>query len=404
MYNLLATPKGRKILFAVLYFSEGAPIGFLWWAFPTYLRTIGVEVETITLFTSVLAIPWSIKFLWSPFIDRCKRIKGIILAAQGIMIITLIPLMLLHPIEQAKLLLLILICHALAASTQDAAIDALCIRYTPKDEFIQMNAWMQGGILTGRAVFGGGALFFISPGDNFTALTLLIAAISIPAIILCSIRELENDRQEFILPTEHLSLLRQLCNLVKSNSMRRTLCFALISGAAFESVGAVAGPFLIDSGFSKETVGAFFSLPVVFCMLVGTSLSALCFRGVSSQVALRWALISMVSAVILMALSAQSDLNGETYLPLISLAILYITVGLFTTSSYSYFMSRTEKSSGATEFSALMATTNMCEIGSTMIIGRLIPLLGYGLSFFVMALVSLCSLGVLSKNEQKQER
>ncbi len=117
----------------------------IWWAFPTYLRSEGVSVDTITTFTSLLAIPWSIKFIWSPFIDRCIRIKKIILTAQFVMISALIPVAILDPINQTKLLLFTLIIHAITASTQDAAIDALCIRITPKEEMTEINAWMQGG-------------------------------------------------------------------------------------------------------------------------------------------------------------------------------------------------------------------------------------------------------------------
>ena len=31
-------------LFTLLYFSEGAPIGFIWWALPSMLRTRGLEI------------------------------------------------------------------------------------------------------------------------------------------------------------------------------------------------------------------------------------------------------------------------------------------------------------------------------------------------------------------------
>ncbi len=63
--DLLATPTRRKVLFAALYLSEGAPIGFIWWALPTRLRMAGVTVEQITLLTAVLVLPWAFKFLWA---------------------------------------------------------------------------------------------------------------------------------------------------------------------------------------------------------------------------------------------------------------------------------------------------------------------------------------------------
>ena len=56
--DLLQTSTGRKVLFASLYLSEGAPIGFIWWALPTKLRMEGYPVDEITKFTSILVLPW----------------------------------------------------------------------------------------------------------------------------------------------------------------------------------------------------------------------------------------------------------------------------------------------------------------------------------------------------------
>ena len=46
--NLLQHNSTRTALFTLLYFSEGAPIGLIWWALPTLLRTQDVAVEKIT--------------------------------------------------------------------------------------------------------------------------------------------------------------------------------------------------------------------------------------------------------------------------------------------------------------------------------------------------------------------
>jgi hypothetical protein len=67
--DFLAIPLRRKLLFACLYLSEGAPIGFIWLALPTRLRAGGVAVEQITWLTAVLVLPWTFKFLGVPLVD-----------------------------------------------------------------------------------------------------------------------------------------------------------------------------------------------------------------------------------------------------------------------------------------------------------------------------------------------
>ena len=64
-----------KLLFAACYFSEGAPIGFIWWALPTKLHAAGVSVETTASISALLVLPWVFKFLWAPIIDICRSAR-----------------------------------------------------------------------------------------------------------------------------------------------------------------------------------------------------------------------------------------------------------------------------------------------------------------------------------------
>lgn len=70
--DLTATTRGRRWLFGVLYFSEGAPIGFVWWALPTVLAAGGEAIDAITAFTAMLVWPWALKFLWAPLVDALR--------------------------------------------------------------------------------------------------------------------------------------------------------------------------------------------------------------------------------------------------------------------------------------------------------------------------------------------
>ena len=87
--NFFDTPTRRKILFASLYLSEGAPIGFIWLALPTRLRAHDVPVEQITWLAAVLVLPWTFKFTWAPLVDLLRSrhwtLRHWIVAAQTVM-------------------------------------------------------------------------------------------------------------------------------------------------------------------------------------------------------------------------------------------------------------------------------------------------------------------------------
>ncbi len=59
----------RLGLLGALYLSQGLPYGFQTQALPSMLRTLGLSLPEIGA-TSLLALPWALKFLWAPLVDR----------------------------------------------------------------------------------------------------------------------------------------------------------------------------------------------------------------------------------------------------------------------------------------------------------------------------------------------
>ena len=59
----------RTASVALLSFSSGMPLGLVWYAIPDWMRSIGVDIRVVGLFTLAQA-PWAFKVLWSPLMDR----------------------------------------------------------------------------------------------------------------------------------------------------------------------------------------------------------------------------------------------------------------------------------------------------------------------------------------------
>ena len=70
----LASPVYKRKLFwvALLYFSEGLPLGVFFDIFPVYFRQQGVNLADIGLL-SLLGLAWTVKFLWAPAIDWARH-------------------------------------------------------------------------------------------------------------------------------------------------------------------------------------------------------------------------------------------------------------------------------------------------------------------------------------------
>ena len=59
----------KLALLGALYLSQGLPYGFFTQALPALLRQLGRSLPEIGA-ASLLALPWALKFLWAPLVDR----------------------------------------------------------------------------------------------------------------------------------------------------------------------------------------------------------------------------------------------------------------------------------------------------------------------------------------------
>jgi predicted MFS family arabinose efflux permease len=251
---------------------------------------------------------------------------------------------------------------------------------------------MQAGMLSGRSVFGGGALLASSLWGWPIVFAALIASIWASMIVLIFIREPEEIQGE-------AGGEKFVHSLAKAFALRETrvgLIFGLTSAAAFEAVGALAGPFLIDRAVSQETIGWFYGIPVVALTIAGGIIGGVISDRFSRT---RSVALFLVGFVVMIVALAFFDFTGATVennrIRMYFLAAMYLFVGLFTAASYALYMDLTDPRVGATQFSTYMSATNACEAWSAWTGGRLAARWGYSPAFVVVSLVSLLSLFLL---------
>jgi MFS family permease len=400
------------LLFAALYFSEGAPIGFIWLALPTRLKDAEVPLEKITELTALLVLPWTFKFLWAPLVDVLRgarwSLRHWIVAAQAIMGLTLAPLLWLDPLADFALMVASLLVHALAAATQDVAIDALCISETLPEERGRYNGWMQAGMLLGRASLGGGALVMAAwIGDRAVIVLLMLAVLSSSVLVVMSCEQnlrVLDRRQRW----RHLQ--RAAAMAVRSRNTWLGLAFGLLGGAAFKSLEVVYGPFLIDRGYSQADIGWFSAGPMIVSMIAGSLVGGRLADRVGRRSSVTLAMLLVVAMVTCLAISDHlMHQQGGKHL-LTFLAGAAFGIGLFTAASYALFMDLTDPDLSASQFSAFMGSTNGCESWSTYVIGQIISAAGYASGFLTMSAVSLVALLLLvwirprSEDERSRSR
>lgn len=410
----------RRALFAALYYSEGAPIGFVWWAIPTLLAAREVPTGDIAQLAAVLVLPWTLKFLWAPLVDRCQTsrwtLKHWIATAQVVMGLLLLPLARLDFKADFELLRWLLLAHAIAAATQDVAIDAYCLKIVPIPERGGVNGWMQAGMLLGRSLLGGGALL-VEPRLGQAGLIYLLVGncwLSLPILWFApQVEEHAEKNTSGTEPDESLALPRQIATVLASRRTWLTLLFACTAGAVFEAAGVLIQPTLISLGATQEDVGRFFLLVTTSCMAIGALQGGwLADRWPHAKALFATQGLLVLAALILAASVAyvesaappKDDPAAVNLMPAwFALALLYFAIGGFTAASYTLFMDVSRPPLAATRLSLFMGGTNACESWTAYVSGLLIAQLGYSLVVAAMALPTLLSLGLVLAITRKQQ-
>ncbi|MDI3282413.1 MFS transporter [Polyangium sp. 15x6] len=183
-------------LLSSLYFSQGLPYGFFQDALPAILKTMGLSLPAIGL-TYLLALPWALKFLWSPYLDRrgagrLGRRRGVILPIQLLSVLLVFGVAAWNGGPTIEWLLASVFFVNLLASTQDIATDGLAVNLLAAHELgwgngLQVAAYRMGMVL------GGGLLLRVFHATGFRiTLTVLGALLLVATLPIALFREPES--------------------------------------------------------------------------------------------------------------------------------------------------------------------------------------------------------------------
>lgn len=174
------------LLLTGLYFAQGLPFGFFTQAIPVLLRDAGLSLTAISL-TSFLYLPWALKFLWAPAVDRIGTRRQWLLATQLGSAGVAFALAATDLTGSLRWLFVAIAAINLLSATQDVATDGLAVRLLgPRDRGLG-NGIQTGAYRLGMIAGGGGLLWiYAESGWRVLLLTLggLILLCTVPVVLL----------------------------------------------------------------------------------------------------------------------------------------------------------------------------------------------------------------------------
>jgi PAT family beta-lactamase induction signal transducer AmpG len=142
-----------------LYFAEGLPFYAVNMMALIFYSRMGVSNATITATVSLLGLPWSLKPLWSPFLEMYKTKKFFVILTEFVGGVSLGVLALSLPLpDYYRYSVALLAMIAFCSSTHDIAADGLYIASLTSKQQAAYAGWQGGFYNIARFVSQGGLL------------------------------------------------------------------------------------------------------------------------------------------------------------------------------------------------------------------------------------------------------
>jgi len=248
------------LLLALLYFAQGLPSGLIAKALPALLRDQGVSLSLIG-FTSALALPWALKFLWAPLVDRYGTRRQWLLGLNGLTM----ALMLLVAsrdfeawIDRLPWLLAALFCANVVSATQDIATDGYAVTMLKPRWRGLGNSIQVVGYKLGMVMGSGGLLWLVAHHGwqaSYGGLACLMLLVIVPVLFM---EDARTPAQQAATHTRWQGLhgyTGVFRNFVAQPAMPWWLATIALYKFGDSLASRMTGPLLSDSGLSLAEIG-----------------------------------------------------------------------------------------------------------------------------------------------------
>jgi PAT family beta-lactamase induction signal transducer AmpG len=385
---------------AALAFASGFPFGLVNEAVPIYLRTHGASLVDIGHLAK-LSLPWSLKWLWAPLVDRHGNrrqwIASCLAALAGLTF-------LLGTIDVGTLgwgFWIVLVVIVILSATQDVAIDAYTIQSTTTRELGVANS-VRITLYRVAMLTAGGLLVWLAGRigwfESFAVGAVLLGALAVCALLLPSIGQTA---------AHAANLWEPLRALFRRPGIATVILFALIFKLDIAALEPMMRPLWVDRGLTLEEIGAVVTPGRLVATIAGAALGGVfttrygIFTGLwvlglvqaFSALVYAWAAsadVHVFYAIGTLGIEAKSLVVGAAYFE-------SFAAGLGTSAYLAFLMSVCEKRYAATQFAVLSALLALTRWVAGDFSGGLAEQLGYANYFLVTFLIGLPAFALIPR-------
>lgn len=381
-------------------FSSGLPLFVLYQLVPGWLRSEGVSLTEIGLF-SLIGIPYVWKFLWSPLMDRYSfdgfgRRRSWMLSTQILLLLGIACFGYIDPLEDIWSVAYLAAAVAFFSASQDIVLDAYRRELLPDNELglgnsIHVQAYRLSGLVPGSLAF------ILADHISWQSVYMIVAAFMILGILLTLfIREIE---------TEHAApkslqdaVVLPFRDFIQTNGFKTSayiLMFLFLYKLGDSMATALQTPFFIDMGFSKTEIGVVAKTSSLVAMTIGLAVGGIVMIKLSINRAL-W-LFGVVQIVSILGFAALAEIGHNTYALALAMGFEYLGVGLGTAAFTAFIARTTNPAFAATQFALFTALTALPRTFANATTGVIVEQIGWTNFYFLCTALAVPGMLMLLK-------
>ncbi len=376
-----------------LYVGQSIIGGLTFLGLPAVLRMAGLPLDQIGLLYLVV-LPWALKFLWSPYIERYRLPKvgknrsllivgvGVVVCACGLVVLAFTGP---SPLSMAIAILFIV---AVVTATVDIACDGYAVETLAAEHHGWGNAAQVGGSYLGSAI-GAGLFLVLVDYYGWRNATSVMAGL----LLLLALPFVFGPASKAKVETRETT--PSMIHALKRPHIQKGLVIAAVYVAAQKWGLAMLGPFLVDYGFDLATLGMFNGAGSMIIGFGGALLGGLLVRLYGAQ---RVLVLSIVAQIVLLGAFAWFSLHRETAHWIVMMVAITSSSGIMSVgfvALYACFMGWSDPRQAGVDFTIFQCMDGIVSMAGGIGAGAIAERFGYHTAFFVAAAVSLCAIPII---------
>lgn len=387
--------------FFCLYIAQTIPMSFFSTVIPVMMRQENFSLSAIGLL-QLIKLPWILKFLWSPLIDRHSTTTGDykrwIFSSELIYAALIFAVAFLDFHTDFYTIVALIIISFVASATQDIATDALAVLSFSRQDKSLANSMQSMGSF-GGSMIGGGLLLllFKQVGWNslLPCLALFVIIALLPLFFNKGIKIQPKDTHERAKKADVFYFFTQ-------KKIWKQIGFLFLYYSGLIGTLAMLKPYLVDLGYSMKEIGVMSGLAGTAVGAVSSFAGGFIVRRIGRHRAR--ALFSVFVLIACLYFLGLSYIHPTTPLLYGGIFLLWGSYGMATIVVYTTAMDCVRPGREGTDFTVQTVITHLAGMIMAILSGKIADATGYhGLFFFETAIAVLSLLYILIVFKKEKE-